>query len=93
MKDSEIYLRAAKLIDEGVNTYSCIAMRDAANHIGFVMSIPLARDYYHIWGFESSNDLQHNIEIKEDGGLFLERKQLRVLLLCLASAIAEEEGR
>lgn len=92
MKRSEIYLRAAELIDSGRETFSCL-------------SIPLAMDmqihqrpdeqiaYEEMFGFSAL----YEPTTKNDSDIInrknvAQSKLRRVLMLCLASAIAESEG-
>ena len=83
MKPSAIYLEAAKLVDRGEALYSCWAIDDIER---FYCSGPksLVDDYSRNTGFKDleMTDVFNN-----------EKRQIRVLLLCLMSAKAKSEGR
>ena len=89
MKDSEIYLRAAKLVSSGVDTWaSCSAVSEIA--CGFhVRKTPQSEKYAELfspkiptfaWGEQWSNDLE-------------ERNNCRVLALLFMHQIALDEER
>ena len=90
MKDSEVYLGAAKLIDAGVELYSCLAID---NVVGQYNSV-LAENYCTSMGFIGVSDF---LDLYGPTGrsfnVNLPAREHRVLLLLLASAIAESEGR
>jgi hypothetical protein len=84
MKDSKIYLQAAQLIDQHKESYSCLAIASAAGRVWWENE-PLAVEYCKHMGFVN-NDLYVPMMKKA------KRRNLRVWLLLLASAIAKSEG-
>ncbi len=86
MKYSQVYLKAAKLVDSNKQYYSC-------NAICAVTKLwhpnPLSQNYCSSMGFEGANDFSYaHGQTPNDAA-----RKHRVLLLLLASAIAESEGR
>ena len=100
MKHSKRYLKAAKRIAKGYQKYSCFAIADTYyfspyfniyNYDAVKFYLLLFQD--HCIGGE---DLQRDIQMSGPrlGKLHNEHcRSLRVLLLCLAAAIAESEGK
>ena len=95
-KNAAIYRRAAKLIEDGDQDFSCCAIYDAIhgkhasdNACSEKMgNEPLVTRWAGRWGFLGMGDLQDAIEIQPFG----ERhncRNLRVLMLCLAAAQEE----
>lgn len=88
MKASEVYLRAAELVSESIETsrcwYSCIAIREAAAWIG--NEYPPETDAYVALFADDMDELQEAIG-------YGDARELRIMLLLLASAIAASEER
>lgn len=85
MKDSEVYLRAAKLVDGGMQVCSCDAICVAdkySTHRRYIYQELFKPSEFSsfIWGNEWSND-------------FSERKSCRVLALLFMHQIALDEER
>lgn len=85
MKRSEIYLRAAEIVDRGDYIYSCNAIShslDDMPQIDFKLAYKARSEYTELFDLYSSRVVQE----------LPNHKLVRVLMLCLASAIAESEG-
>jgi len=89
MKRSEIYLRAARQVAR-CDGFSCIAVDDQAGP--FVIDSYARRTYAQLMGlpkFCCENAISDEIDAMPRA----ERQHLRVLMLCLAAAVAESEGQ
>lgn len=89
MKDSEVYLEAAKLIDSGVELFSCAAIDQVLNQ----HDSALAQNYCSSMGFVNAYDFFDLYGFTLRTPINIPARRHRVLLLLLASAIAESEGR
>lgn len=88
MKASEVYLRAAEGVDIGKYKFSCVAVSCCERKMS------LADGYATTFGF-STNDADRSTKIDQQlWKMELEQSRpLRVLMLCLMSAIAADEER
>ena len=100
MKHSERYLKAAKRLEKGCQKYSCCAIADTYSFSPYINTYNYDAVKFYLLLFQdhciNGNDLQRDIRmsIPRLGKLYSEHWQsLRVLLLCLAAAIAESEGK
>ena len=89
MKDSEVYLKAAMLVDSGVELFSCTAIDKVLQQDESV----LARNYCTSMGFCGMYSFSELYGDTYRNHVNLPARQHRVLLLLLASVIAESEGR
>ena len=88
LKHSEIYVKAAKRIDSGKDWYSCNAVSFIETGHGF--SYTEARSNYSALMGLGSSAAYPNTRTLWDMD-HAEQAELRVWLLCMAAAIAEEE--
>lgn len=85
MKDSEAYLRAAELVDSGKERFSCWAIARAISpRCDDYWGTPLAVSYANDLGFRTGDVVKY-------GWDDYARRNIRVWMLCLASAIAESD--
>ena len=88
MKRSEIYRRAAELVNSRQERYSCIAI--AAQYENYdgcgCEQFPATKAYLDIFKPQGIR-LQSAIEENKN------HQAIRILMLCLAAAIAESEGK
>ena len=85
MKDSEIYRRAAELVDESEYRHSCCAIDEIVDG----KNPPLRAQYDYLFNARNGYYAWGNYF----GGTLTEIKSCRVLALLFMAAICEAEGR
>lgn len=90
MKDSEVYLRAAELIDSGELDRSCWAIGCVSTRLGLRASSRINRYVKAVIGTDRTSDLFDEIGVHWDG---TEAKGIRVLALLFMRQIALDEER
>jgi hypothetical protein len=94
MTDAEIYLQAAEDVAVGISRYSCLAARDVAITDSFAMSgLEDAERVFSAYGnlFAPQLSKLNTLWGVKWGRTEAERRECRVLALCLMAAIAESE--
>lgn len=94
MKDSDVYIRAAQMIEDGTTKFSCTAVAWASEELfgrDGVRSFRVS-EYARMFGFEHTHIRRDNeYELWELHDHDPERaKLMRVLMLCLMAAMVEE---
>lgn len=90
MKDSERYLQAAEAIRRGSEWYTCIAVADTYGRTRYddTDDLPAVINYVRMFA-RNDLELQDNIEDPSVPS----QKKLRILLLCMAAAVAADKEK